>query len=116
MKSLYLDPDTWDLVATSSRRVRTTEGKYCRAQCVATAVRRHKGEAYYDTERGVPYFETMYGQLPPDQLIRAHVEREALHVSGVEQARLQIRTFEGRTVTGDIRITDSDGEVANVSY
>lgn len=116
MKSLYLNPDTWDLELTASGRIRTAQGKHCTAQCVATAVRRHKGEAYYETERGVPYFEAMYGQLPPEQLIRAHVEREALYVPGVNQARLQVRSFEGRTVTGDIRITDSDGEVANVSY
>ncbi len=116
MKTLYLNPDTWDLEINSARRFKIVEGKACTAQCVATATRRHKGEAYYETERGIPYFEAMYGQLPPDQLIRAHVEREALYVPDVEQARLELRSFTERAVTGDIRVTDSAGEVYRVSY
>ena len=76
---------------------------------VASAVRTFLGEVWYDTTQGVPYFQEILGQRPPLSLITAQIQQVALTVPAVGTAVCIIGTFTDRTITGQIQLTDTDG-------
>jgi hypothetical protein len=116
MKSMLLDRTAWDLVLDASGNWAVASDPYSIAQDVASAVKLFLGELYYDTTKGIPYFEQILGQWPPLALVRAQVERAALTVPKVAQARCVIVTLKDRAITGQIQVIDTDGVEHNVSF
>ena len=88
--TILLDRTTWDMVVDSNGNIAVASAPYALEQDVASAVSLFLGELWYDTTKGVPYFESILGQLPPPSLFRSYLERAALTVPGVVSAQATI--------------------------
>lgn len=108
-KTLLLDRTVWDLVLDSNGNVALASPPYALEQDVASAVRLFLGELWYDTTKGIPYFEEILGQLPPVSLFTSYIEKAALTVPGVVSARCVISSFQNRAISGEIQFIDDSG-------
>ena len=115
-KTLLLDQDKWDLVLDSAGNIAVASTPYALAQDVASAVRLFIGELWYDTEKGIPYFEDVLGHLPPVSLVVSYIENAALTVPGVVSARCIISSIDARSVSGQIQFIDENGVSNNVVF
>ena len=113
--TLKLDTDTWDLMLDSAGNLQTAMGSYAIAQDVANAVRLFTDDAYYEPERGIPYFVITLGQKVQQSVLNSRVRNIALEVDGVEDVEVSMDELdENRQLTGSIEITTVDGEVVDV--
>ena len=113
--TLLLNPLTWDLTVDNVGNIATVAPPYAVAQDVASACRLFRGELWYDTTKGVPYFETILGKKPPPGLIKSAIEAAARTVPGVVTASLQL-THRGmdRVQGGVLLFTDETGATHSV--
>lgn len=116
MNTLLLDRTAWDLVLDASGNIAMASNPYALAQDVASAVKLFKGECWYDTTKGIPYWQQILGQWPPLAVIRAYVESAALTVPGIVKAQCKIVQTADRTITGQVEITDAAGVAQNVTF
>jgi hypothetical protein len=117
MKSLLLDPDAWDLSVDGNGNIALADEPLSLAQDVACAVRTFKGELWFDTVPGLPYFSTVLGKSPPPlALLKASVVAAAKSVKGVTAATCYISSFENRVVRGQIKVTDVVGKTFTVGF
>lgn len=114
--TLLLDRTEWDLVLTSAGDIALAEPPYALAQDVASAIKLFLGELYYDTTKGIPYFEEVIGHLPPQSVLMSLIENAALTVPGVVSARCIISSFTGRVVQGQLQFIDESGAADGVSF
>jgi hypothetical protein len=110
MSTLYLDPDTWDLTLDATRSIALATAPYEQAQSVANACRLWRGEAPFNTDRGIPYETQVLGQLPPQRQLAGWFEDEALTVPKVQSATAVLQ-FANRALAGQIQCTLDDGTV-----
>jgi hypothetical protein len=117
-KTLLLDQDAWDLVLDSAGNIALAAPPYALAQDVGSAVKLFIGELWYDTSKGIPYFEKILGKTPPSSLIVELIRKAALTVPGVVSAQCVISAYnrDGRTVSGQIQFTDESGVITNVNF
>ncbi len=115
-KTLLLDRTKWDLVLDSNGNIAVASPPYALEQDVASAIQLFLGELWYDTTRGVPYFENILGQLPPMSLMIALIERAALTVPGVVTAQCMLGSFNSRAVSGQIKFIDELGASRGVNF
>lgn len=116
LNTLLLDRTAWDLVLDSGGNIARAEPPYALAQDVASAVRLFLGELWFDTAKGVPYFEDILGQLPPPSLLTGLIEKAALSVPGVVSAQCIIDAIDAREVRGQIQFIDEMGAVNGVNF
>lgn len=116
MKTLLLDTDEWDLVLDAHGNIAAATNPYAIAQDVSSAVRLFLGELYYDTTKGVPHFQEILGKNPPISLIKSEVVKAALTVPEVTSATCLIAGFSGRTINGQVQVTDTTGETTLVNF
>lgn len=116
MDTLLLDQTRWDLVLDAAGNIALASDPYAIAQDVASAVRTFQGECWFDTTVGVPYFQEVFGQSPPMQLLQSLIETAALTVPEVVKASATIISFEGRAVKGNVQVTTSSGTTIPVSF
>lgn len=114
--TLLLDTDVWDLTLDAGGNIATSSGPYAIAQNVANAVRLFTSDAWYDPERGIPHFITDLGFLPQESVVRSRVGAAARGVEGVATAQVENLGIEERMLTGNIRLTTTDGESADVAF
>jgi hypothetical protein len=115
MRTLLLDVNTWDLCLDARGNLAVAEDPYALAQDVASALRLFRGEAWFDTARGVPYFAQVLGKNPPLALMKKLFETAALSVPGVVEAVCFITGIKDRRVTGQVQVTDTAGRLQLVS-
>ena len=115
-KTLLLDRSAWDLVLDSGGNIAVASPPYALAQDVASAVRLFIGELYYDTKKGIPYFENVLGKLPPISLLTGYIERAAATVPGVVSAQCAISALNSREITGQVKFIDETGVVNAVHF
>lgn len=115
-KSLLLDQTAWDLVLDAAGNIAQCTEPYSLAQDVATALRTFIGEVFYDTSLGVPYYQKILGQQVPLGLVQSIIAEQALTVAGVAKAVCTIISVVGRSVTGQVQVTDAAGVISNVSF
>lgn len=109
--TLFLIPDSWDLAVDAYGNIAVADEPYAIAQDVASACRLWKGEARYDTVRGVPYERAVLGYLPPASLLAQWLQTESMTVPEVESADVAVDlNVATRELTGSIMITTSNGE------
>ena len=113
--TLLLDLDNWDLVVDSAGNIAVASPPYSLAQDVASACKLFKGEQWYRTEAGVPYFQEILGKMPPQSLVQAQLEKAAMTVPGVASARCIITAFENRGVSAQILFVDESGAANSVN-
>ena len=116
MNTMFLNPDTWDLVVDDYGNIAMAGNPYAIAQDVASACRLWLGEARYDTTRGIPYETSLLGELPPQSLIASWFETEAETVPEVEAAQV-VLSFDRATrqLGGQIQITQTSGETTTLN-
>ena len=114
MNTLLLDSVDWDLVLDAKGNIAMASEPYALAQDVASAVRLFRGELWYDTTKGIPYFEQVLGHLPPVSLLRSLLADAALSVPGVLNAQVVLEPLDSRQLTGQIQFTDHTGVSGSV--
>lgn len=114
--SLTLDLDNWDLTLDAGGNIATSTGPYAIAQNVANAVRLFTNDAFYDPDRGIPHFIVDLGFLPQESVVRSRVGAAARGVEGVVTAQVENLALEERVLTGNIRLTTTDGGSADVAF
>ena len=81
------------------------------AQDVASAVRLFRGELWYDTSQGVPYFETILGQRPPMGVMSARFIAAGMTVPEVSKISCSLNPIGmDRLLTGTLSITTVLGQ------
>lgn len=116
MNTLLLDRSIWDLTTDANGNIAMASNPYSEAQDVSSAVRVFKGEVYYDTTQGIPYFEQIFGARPNLQFVKAQVEQAALTVPGIVQAQCVFVSFVNRVLTGQIQTIDADGAARSITF
>lgn len=108
MDTLFLNPETWDLQLDIWGNIAVAKAPYATAQDVASAVKLFDGELYYDTSKGIPYFDEILGKNQKNSfaLYRHRLQHAALSVPNVLSADIDLKQQTGRTVLGNIIITD----------
>ncbi|HDR9087374.1 hypothetical protein KDW82_06040 [Burkholderia vietnamiensis] len=102
--TLLLDQTTWDLCLDAYGNIAVASEPYAIAQDVACAVRAFRGECWYDTSVGVPYWQDILGKRPQLQLIKKDIVTEARRVKGVQAAQCFITSMKDRVVTGQVQV------------
>lgn len=116
MHTLLLDTERWDIVLDAAGNIAVATEPYSLAQDAASAIRLFRGEAWYDTAQGVPYFQQILGQYPPIQVMKKAFETAALTVPGVVSATCYITGLENRQITGQVQVTDAAGTVTAAGF
>lgn len=114
-KTLRLDTASWDIQLTESGRLDVATGDYATAQNVANECRLFTQDAYFDQERGIPYYQIALGQKPSASALRAALQEQAEYVDDVEtveEINLETLDTETRKMTGDIRFTSVESSNA----
>ncbi|EEO27188.1 hypothetical protein [Oxalobacter paraformigenes] len=116
MNTMFLNPDTWDLVVDVDGNIAMASDSYAIAQDVASACRLWKGEARYDTTRGMPYEQSILGQMPPMSMLNRWFENEAETVPEVGSV-LPVLYLDRQhsTLAGQLQITRDNGEEISIS-
>ena len=110
--TLFLNPTTWDLVADASGNIAVAAEPYALAQDAASAIRTFKGEVWYDSTVGVPYWALILGKQPPISLMKSKFTAAALTVPGVVSAKCYLASIINRNVIGQVQVTSSSGQTA----
>jgi hypothetical protein len=114
VRSLLLDRTQWDLTVDNHGNLAIADDPYATAQDVACACRLFLGECYYDTTRGIPYFQEVLGRNPPLSVLKGTLIDAAKTVPGVQSAVVYISTVSGREVTGQVQVTLTNGTTLTV--
>lgn len=114
--TLILDQTAWDLVLDASGNIALATEPYSTAQDVSSAVRTWQGECWYDTDQGVPYADEVLGTLPEPGYLRSKLIEIALAVPRVAAAKVVFVDFAGRQLSGQIQITDIDGNLSEANF
>lgn len=109
MKTLLLDRTLWDVVLDSAGNIAVAAEPYAIAQDVASATRLFRGELWYDTAPGVPYFEQILGHSPPLGLLKSELIKAARTVPLVDTVKVFVSAAQGREIIGQIQVTDTGG-------
>ena len=107
--SLLLDTDAWDLCLDAKGNWALAADPYAILQNVSCACRVFRGEVYYDTLKGVPYWEEVFGGLYPLELLKTDLEDAANAVTGVTGSRVYISSLVNRDLKGQVQISTAYG-------
>lgn len=117
MKTVLLDTAAWDLVLDVAGNIAVASEPYSLAQDAASAIRLFRGELWYNTEAGVPYWSSVLGKSPPPlSLMKELFVAAAMTVPGVVSARCFIASVSSRGVSGQVQVTDAAGRVAIAGF
>lgn len=113
--TLLLDRSSWDCCLTVNGNIAVATEPYSQVQDVASACRLLEGEAWYDNQIGVPYFQQILGQFQPLQVLREKLNIEAATVPGVTSATAVLEAIVDRSLSGQVQITTEDGTTQTVT-
>lgn len=114
--TLLLDRTTWDLCIDASGNIAMATEPYSLAQDAASAIKLFLGEYWYDTTIGIPYWSQILGRNAPVQLMKTQFTAAALSVPNVASAQCYLTTLDNRQVSGQVQITDSNGNVSIAGF
>lgn len=114
MDTLYLRPETWDLTLDINGNIAYAKDPYAKAQDVASAIKLFQGELYYDTEKGIPYFDEILGKKQSFALYKKRLEDAALSVPDVIRAQAGIVLHDERAISGAVKFTDRNGKTYEI--
>ena len=106
-----------ETVLYKASSLKLAEGAYATAQNVANECRLFTNDAYFDQDRGIPYYLIALGHKLSPSVLRARLRdaaelvEDVQTVTGVELESLDTET---RKVTGEIQFTSKEGERASV--
>ena len=111
MNTLLLTSLGWDLTIDASRNIAMASEPYACAQDAASEIRLFEGELYFDGSQGVPYWALILGKQPPISLIKQKFVDAALNVPDVVSAVCYLGPIVDRAITGQVQVTDVNGNV-----
>ena len=112
--TLLLDRDTNDLCVDASGNIALASEPYSQAQDAASACKLFEGEAWYDTELGVPYFQQVFRGAQPVQVLKARLVLAAQSVPGVTDATVVLTALTDRSLGGQVQIRTDAGETVTL--
>lgn len=115
-KTLKLN-ERWDVFLTEAGRIALADGDYSTAQNVANECRLFTRDAYFDQERGIPYFLLSLGHKLPGSALRGRVRKAALlveDVAAVTDVKVDSLDTETRELTGEVSFTSVEGKHVTV--
>lgn len=114
--TMFLNPGTWDLDIDANGNIAMAGAPYAVAQDAASACRLWKGEAVYNTERGIPYQQSVLGKRPPPQLLIGWYAAECETVPNVSKC-VPVLQFgrTSRSLGGQLQLTLTDGTTVNAN-
>lgn len=113
--TMLLDVLSWDLAIDASGNIAVADEPYSLAQDASSAIRLFLGKLYYDVLAGVPY-ERILAQPPNVPLLKSYMVAAALTVPGVVSAVCFISSIADRSVTGQVQVTNSNGQTAAAAF
>jgi len=114
--TLILDQTVWDLIIDSNGNIGMASPPYALSQDVASAIKLFIGELWYDTSKGIPYFDEVLGHMPPLSLLTGYIESAALSVPGVVTAKCVVTGLVDRSVTGEVQFIDEAGVTNAINF
>lgn len=114
--TLLLDTASWDLTVDASGNIAVAGPPYSLAQDAASQIKLYLGELFYDVDQGVPYFQEILGKFPSLSYLKAQLVQAAKLVPGVTAAAVFITAVADRNVSGQVQITDANGNVAVANF
>lgn len=114
--TLALDQDAWDLVLDISGNWALASAPYSIAQDVASAIKTFLGECWYDISLGLPYWRDIFGKYPPLSFVKQQMINAALTVPNVVTVVVIFDKVENRQLSGQVQITDTDGNQTQVGF
>jgi hypothetical protein len=115
MDTLFLT-NAWDLTLDSSRNIAMAGNPYSLAQDAASACRTATGDLRFAPTEGIPYFAQILGQLPPLNDIRSMYVAAAMQVPDVVAAQVFFSSFNNRTLSGQLQVTDRAGVITATGF
>lgn len=110
MKTLFLDPRTWDIAVDTSGNLAIADQEYQQAQDIATSCRVFLGDDYYSKNDGIPYLESIMGQSAyPLALYQRNLYDRSLMVDGVVSVDVKFDSLRDRVLEGRIIFTTDTG-------
>lgn len=116
MRTILLDIGAWDLVLDVRGNIAVAGDPYSLAQDAASAIRLFKGELWYNTALGVPYFGRILGRSPSLSDMKAQFVAAALRVPGVVAAQCFLTEITNRGVHGQVQVTDRNGVITAAGF
>ena len=116
LNTLLLDQTAWDLLLDATGNLALAQPPYALAQDAASYVRCFRGEPWYNTALGVPYFPGILGANPPLSLIKSSFSAAALQVPGILAAQPFVTSLANRVATGQIQVTDAAGVTLGMTF
>ena len=115
--TLFVDPTGWDLALDVQSNIALANAPYAVAQDAASACRLWLGEERYNTAAGIPYQQSLLGNLPPPALVKSWYQNAALTVPDVSNANAVLQfTRNNRTLSGQLQLNLSNGSQTNVNF
>lgn len=107
MRTLFLRPDSWDLVLDADGNIAVANSTYQQAQDIASACRTIKQDMYFNQQDGIPYLTDILGKGKyPLVLYRKYLQDAALSVPGVVSVQVELQLTHERIVYGQIKFTN----------
>ena len=113
--TLFLNPATWDFTLDTSGNIAVATAPWQLAQDVASACRLFLGELWYNTDLGVPYNTEILGEPLSIPFLSNALQSAAVTVPAVVSAKAVIIGIKGRTISGQVQFTTSDGSTGTTT-
>lgn len=115
MSTILLNPQSWDLMIDAFGNIAKADTPYAMAQDVASACKLFKGELWYNTDKGIPYFQSILGYRPPLGLLKNEYQNAAMSVVGAQQASASFNKIgSDRVLSGQLKFIDQTGKEAGI--
>lgn len=111
MKTLAKDSDGSALVDLVTHDIKTVDGVEAYAAVIGNAIRTVRGELQLDTERGVPYFETVFKSVNGIDIWKNDVRKRVMEFSFVKSIDSFDVSYANRKLEYTMRLTTDAGDV-----
>lgn len=106
--TMLLDIRDWDILLDSAGNWACADPPYAPFQDAASSAKVIKGEAFFDTTRGVAYPD-FFRNATPLPLWKEAIEKEMLRTPGVTDASVSFTEIKDRALRGYATLTLEDG-------
>ena len=111
MKTFAKDPDGNVIVDPVTHDIRTVYGVEAYAVVIGNAIRTVRGELQLDTERGVPYFETVFKSVNGIDIWKNDVRKRVLEFPFVKSIDSFDVSYDNRKLEYTMHLTTDAGDV-----
>lgn len=117
MDMLYVNSTDNDLSVDAQGNLQTSTGAFALALAAACAIRTFKGEVYFDSTQGLPYFSTILGKNPPLEYVRSQFVAAALGADpDIVESKVFFSSLTARDLSGQIQTSDATGKIAALGF